>query len=295
MSKSHGHTQRHPRTSRQESERTRFLGPSPSERNWIRKMPDLYPDILRAPAVSYKAERDDTRIQANQYLTFARPYTYRQGLLLVGHDTRPLIIDETAPDKCQVIPMRLDRESIRGAWIFAVSIYETEGLIQLEDCVVADGESIRSSKAYKERYRQLKRFTDAIWFPDQRFQLHWQIRLADLQSLGDIRRAVSEIHSGHLCLMPDLPTYRLLRVVPKKVEERSLPVNGPHEFICWPVLDKPDVYDLKQADGTEVGRASVQSLSMSQAMAQRRATEKSWRVMAEWDADFEGYVVLSII
>lgn len=293
MSKSQ--TQRRPRTSKQESERTRFLGPSPPERNWIRKMPDLYPDILRAPAVSYKAERDDTRIQTNQYLTFARPYQYRQGLLLVGHDTRPLIIDETAPEKCHVIPMRLDRESIRGAWIFAVSIYEAEGLIQLEDCVVADGEAIRSTRAYKDRYRQLKRFTDAIWFPDQRFQLNWQIRLADIQSLSDIRKAVAEIHSGHLCLMPDLATYRLLRVVPKKAEASTVPVGGPQEFICWPVLDKPDVYDLKDSKGADVGRASVQSLSMSQAMAQRRATEKSWRVMAEWDADFEGYVVLSII
>jgi hypothetical protein len=31
------------------------------------------------------------------------------------------------------------------------------------------------------------------------------------------------------------------------------------------------------------------------AMTQKRATEKSWRVMAEWDADFEAYVVISIL
>ena len=96
--------------------------------------------------------------------------------------------------------------------------------------------------------------------------------------------------------MPDSPNYRCLRVMPERNEEQDKIdyQNGPQEFMCIPDFDKPDVYILSKG-GEEVGRASVQSLSMSQSMNQKRATEKSWRVMAEWDADFESFVVTSIL
>jgi hypothetical protein len=258
-------------------------------------MPDIYPDILRAPAVTYKAERDDPRIKANRYVAFVRPYRGKQGLLLIGHDTRPCLIDETQPDRVSVLPMRLDREAISEPWVFAVSIYSPEGVVQLEDCVVANGAEIRSSKPYKDRFAAMERFCTAFWYPDTQFQCGWQISVVAPSPIGTVRSIAEQAAAGCLCLMPDVPTYRLLKVVPRAEAAAPQPTSGPAEFMCFPELDKPDVYTLRRADGTEAGRASVQSLSMSMAMTQKRATEKSWRVMAEWDADFEAYVVISIL
>jgi hypothetical protein len=45
--------------------------------------------------------------------------------------------------------MRLDREAITDTWIFSLTIYQSEGLIQLEDCIVAAGEQIRSTRPFK--------------------------------------------------------------------------------------------------------------------------------------------------
>jgi hypothetical protein len=290
----------HPRSSRHSDAKPRLLNPTPAERNWVRTMPESHPDILRAPAVKYKSSRDDPKISSSKYVAFARPYpTGKQGLLLIGHETRPLLIDETMPDKVSVLPMRLDREAITEEWVFAVSIYAAEGLVQLEDCVVAGGESIRSTKTYKERFSALSRFCEHIWYPDLAFQCRWQIQLVEPRPLSSIRKSIEELKGGTLCLMPDSPTYRCLRVVPDppagSSEDTSVDVtNGPQEFLCIPDLDKPDVYILWR-NSTEVGRASVQSLSMSQAMNQKRATEKSWRVIAEWDADFESFLVSSIL
>ena len=277
------------------------MNPSPSERSWIRTIPDSYPDIMRAPAVTYKAERDLARIKANSYVAFARPYRGKQGLLLIGKQQRPVIIDESQSDKPQIVPMRLDRESIHGTWIFAITIYRSEGLIQIEDCIVADSQEIRSTKTFKERYTLLQKFTDTIWCKDLQFQLNSQIELARMYSLAEIRIPASQSQNGgSLCLMPDLPSLRLLKVLPETIEKNTSINNNTNrngEYICIPVIGKPDVYDLVTvADQKPVGRASIQTLTISQALQQKRMTAQSLlKVFAEWNEDFESYVVTSVI
>ena len=290
------HKSKHPRSSKVESTEPRFLNPSPNERNWIGRIPDSYPDILRAPAVSYKADRDDARIKANQYVSFARPYRGKQGLLIIGKQHRPILIDETQPDKPQVLPMRLDREAILDTWIFSISLYTAEGLIQIEDCIVCNGEQIRSTKTFKERYAHLQSFIDSIWFQDKQFQLNWQVSLSQVHSLEHIRMAMTKLSGGNICLMPNLANFRLLKVNPQAVDTAPI-TTGPKEFLCFPVEGKPDVYDLKTPTNLDAGRASIQTLSISQALQHKCATSstKNVRVLAEWNEDFESYVVLSLL
>ena len=285
---------KHPRSSKIESDTVRFLSPSPYERNWIRTIPDNYPDILRAPAVTYKPSRDDERVSKNKYIAFARPYRGKQGLLIIGNQMRPIIIDESQPDSFNMLPMRLDRECITDTWIFGISIYRTEGLIQIEDCIVANGEQIRSTKSLKERFSLLQRFAESIWYQDSRFQLNWQIKVAEMYSLGDVRLAAAELNGGCLCLIPDSPEYRTLKVTPR-VQEKPVITTGPNEFICVGVEGKPDVYDLKDLQGNDIGRASVQTLTISQALQQKRSTGQPIRVLAEWNEDFESYIVTTVV
>ena len=62
-----------------------------------------------------------------------------------------------------------------------------------------------------------------------------------------------------------------------------------------PVIGKPDLYELVNADGKELGRAAIQTLSISQALQLKRSTGEPLRVMAEWNDDFESYVVTSVL
>ena len=286
----------HPRTSNKmhHSDKPRLANPSNLERNWIRTIPDSYPDILRAPAVSYKPERDDPRIKSNNYVAYARPYRGKQGLLLIGNEFRPVLIDETQPDRPSILPMRLDRESLHGTWIFAITIFEAEGLIQIEDCIVAKGQQLRSTKPFSERFVLVQRFSDYIWFQDQRFQLNWQVRLANVVPLISVKEAIQNLSGGNLCLMPDAPHLRLLKVTYIKPAEPKI-VGGPNEYICCPVEGKPDVYDLKDSAGVMLGRAAIQTLTISQALQYKRSTGESMRVMAEWNEDFESYIVTSVL
>jgi len=249
---------------------------------------------MRAPAVIYKAERDDNRIKSNKYVTFARPYRGKQGLLIIGKQQRPLLIDESEPDNPRILPMRLDREAILGTWIFAISIYHAEGLIQLEDCIAADGDQFRSTKVFKERFAVLQRFTESIWYQDQQFQLNWQMKVADIYPLIDIKTTLESVNGGCLCMMPDIPSFRLLKVLPLAPVKAEV-VGGPQDYICVGVIGKPDVYDIKKADGTDMGRACIQTLSISQALQQKRVTGETIRVMAEWNEDFESYVVTTVL
>ncbi|NDB83648.1 MAG: hypothetical protein EB127_13130 [Alphaproteobacteria bacterium] len=283
-----------PRSSNPNLTKPRFLKPNNEERNWIRTIPDSYTDILRAPAVTYKPQRDDPRIKSNKYVAYARPYLGKQGLLIIGKGYRPILIDESQPDKVNVLVMRLDREALQGTWIFAISIYESEGLIQLEDCIVRDGTQLRSTTGFKDRFALVQKFFYQIFYNDPKFQLNWQIQISEVDPLIQIRNAISRISGGNLCLMPENPQFRLLKIIPRPVEDIPI-TTGPGSFTCLPIEGKPDVYDLVGSDGKNVGRGAVQTLSISQALQYKKSTGEVMRVMAEWNEEFDSYVIISVI
>jgi hypothetical protein len=190
--------------------------------------------------------------------------------------------------------MRLDRETLQDTWIFAISIFHSEGLIQIEDCIVAAGEQVRTSHSFKERFNHIQKFADHIWFPDQRFQLNWQMKIADMVPLISIKEAVKGLSGGNICLMPDLPSFRLLKVTYITPVKPAI-TSGPRDFICVPVIGKPDLYDLVTSSGEDLGRAAIQTLSISQALQLKKETGEPLKVMAEWNEDFESYIVTTVL
>jgi hypothetical protein len=94
--------------------------------------------------------------------------------------------------------------------------------------------------------------------------------------------------------MPENPQFRVLKVIPRPAEDTPI-TTGPSGFTCLPVEGKPDVYDLVGSDGNNVGRGGVQTLSISQALQYKRSTGEVMRVMAEWNEEFDSYVIISVI
>jgi hypothetical protein len=95
--------------------------------------------------------------------------------------------------------------------------------------------------------------------------------------------------------MPESPTFRLLKVTYSKPAEAPI-TNGPKDYICVPIEGKPDVYDLASPEtGTIIGRAAIQTLTISQGLQLRRSTGQPLRVMAEWSEDFDSYLVTSLV
>jgi hypothetical protein len=263
----------------------------PTEHSWIRTIPEIFPDILRCLAVTFKEERDIPRIQANKYVLFTRPYRGKQGLLIIGKHARPVIIDEDSFEKPYILPMRLDRESILDTWIFGVSIYKDEKLIQLEDCIVSNGEQLRSTKPFSERYGHMERFVNSMWYKDISFQ-GFEIKMVETYSLDCIKKTMETIHGGCLCLMPNSPTFRLLKVT--SVFYREPEKKEVEEHICVPAEGKPDVYTLF-INGEDKGRACIQTLSISHALQQKRISSDKIHVIATWEPEFESYVITSVL
>jgi hypothetical protein len=95
--------------------------------------------------------------------------------------------------------------------------------------------------------------------------------------------------------MPQLPIYRLLKVV-LRVEEPKVEIKGgPQEFVCKAVTGRPDVYDLFTIEGQQKGRASIQTLSISQALQHKVATGEPIKVLCIWNTEFESYIVSSVL
>jgi hypothetical protein len=52
---------------------------------------------------------------------------------------------------------------------------------------------------------------------------------------------------------------------------------------------------LVTSSGEDLGRAAIQTLSISQALQLKKETGEPLRVMAEWNEDFESYIVTSVL
>ena len=56
-----------------------------------------------------------------------------------------------------------------------------------------------------------------------------------------------------------------------------------------------NVYDIVDSSGKNLGRAAIQTLSISQALQLKKSTGQPLRVLAEWNEDFESYIVTTVI
>ena len=89
------------------------------------------------------------------------------------------------------------------------------------------------------------------------------------------------------------------RVAPAPVELKqdraaSAPVTSiVQKALAVPVDKMPDIYDLYDADNTCIGRGSVQQFNLS--LTLRSAAEKGAWVQIQWQPEFNGYEITSIV
>jgi hypothetical protein len=223
--------------------------------------------------------------------------------------TRPSGRDKKIP--AWVMRMRVDVSlGDGGGTLMIATLDKIQHTLRLEDVWVWKGEDIFTAKCFSERRTYMKTFVEESWTPDARLMSGIQVTVANPKPLASLAR-VSDCYS--VDLIPELPGKRRLwfqletqiagpaYTAPQVKEVPLFRTNAPvlHEdrtvrvkAIAVPLESLPDVYELYLEDGTPLGRAAVQQLTLSRELTSAKV--KRILVLAEWQSDFGRYQIVSL-
>ena len=188
------------------------------------------------------------------------------------------------------------------------------------------GVSAVRSQPYSKRREYLKEFVGHHWVPDARLlggiftSIAQPISLeafaakkdwAECHSVEFIpemcgrRRMVwfleaqvkaAEAHAGLKQVRANIPspvatTVAVPMLLPQQKPSSVEPTTSQRKVRAVPVDNLPDLYDLYGEDGLPISRASVQQFELSRVL---RAAGKGVWVVAEWNKEFGGYMIVSM-
>lgn len=223
--------------------------------------------------------------------------------------TRPSGRDKKIP--AWVLRMRVDITlGEGGGTLMIATLDKIQHTLRLEDVWIWKGKDIFNEQTFSQRRGFMRTFVEESWTPDARLMGGIQVTIANPKPLASLV-SVSDCFS--IDLIPELPGKRRFwfpleiqaagpaQTAPRVKEVPLFRTNEPviHydrklrvKAIAIPLESLPDVYDLFLEDNTPIGRAAVQQLALSKEL--NSAKLKRIPVLAEWQADFGRYQIVSL-
>ena len=200
-----------------------------------------------------------------------------------------------------------------GGTVLIANMDDVMHTLRLEDVWMWRGEGLMGTQTFTQRREKLKEFVQHHWVPDARLLGGIYVSVAQPISMEQFAARKDWTGVQSVEFIPDLPARRRMvlylerglkaaeahaglkqnrvidttAIVTSKPSNASNPSNRVTTARAVPVDKMPDVYDLFAADGTPVGRASVQQFRLSQIL---RSVKDLW-VTVEWRAEFQGYEI----
>jgi hypothetical protein len=194
-----------------------------------------------------------------------------------------------------------------GGSVLIATLDDVLHSLRLEDVWMWRGEVLAGKQTYTQRREKLKEFVQYHWVPDARLLGGIFTTVAQPLSMDKFAEKKTWDSCNSVEFIPDMPGKRrmiwYLEAQQKAAEAHSAlkqfrePVAAiPKETgraRAVPVDKMPDVYDLFAADGSALGRGSVQQFKLS--MLLRTAAEKGdVFVTVNWRQEFNGYEISAL-
>jgi hypothetical protein len=208
-----------------------------------------------------------------------------------------------------------------GGSILVATLDDVLHTLRLEDVWMWRGDQVIRKSPFSKRREYLKEFVSHHWVPDARLlggifttiahpismEAFSQKKIWDschsvefIPEMVGRRRMVwfleaqmkaADAHAGLkqqrvLDTIPVVPTTQAPKSDATEGQEKRL------RAVSSPIL--PDIYELYDDASELVGRGSVQQFSLSKSLREATAKGETW-VKCEWNADFEGYVIVGIL
>ncbi|NBO72240.1 MAG: hypothetical protein EBU66_18525 [Bacteroidetes bacterium] len=209
-----------------------------------------------------------------------------------------------------------------GGTVLIATLDDVLHTLRLEDVWMWRGESLTASKTFTQRREKLKEFVEYHWVPDARLLGGIYASVAQPMSMEEFSAKKEWAGTQSIEFIPDTPGRRRMiwylekfqkaaeahaglkqdRVASAPVELKQdraalAPVTSivqkAQKALAVPVDKMPDIYDLYDADNTCIGRGSVQQFNLS--LTLRSAAEKGAWVQIQWQPEFNGYEITSIV
>jgi hypothetical protein len=196
-----------------------------------------------------------------------------------------------------------------GGSVLIATLDDVLHSLRLEDVWMWRGEALVGKQTYTQRREKLKEFVQYHWVPDARLLGGIFTTVAQPLSMDKFAEKKTWDSCNSVEFIPDMPGKRrmiwYLEAQQKAAEAHSalkqfrepVAVVSTKESCrarAVPVDKMPDVYDLFAADGSALGRGSVQQFRLS--MLLRAAAEKGDAfVMVNWRQEFDGYEISALL
>ena len=198
--------------------------------------------------------------------------------------------------------MRVSPELGEGGGSVLIATFDTiQHTLRLEDVWMWKGSSIFDYEPYSKRRNFLKEFVDKYWIPDTRLLGGVSASILNPTSIDvAFSKPFTGIHT--IDLIPELPgrrrmwiecdgtkphTQQSARLSPSPPEVVKSTLPDEFSALAKPVDKMPDIYDLYDKSNKLLGRGSVQTFSVSQAL---RVEKEAW-VDVRWNKEFSGYEI----
>jgi hypothetical protein len=235
----------------------------------------------------YQGEKANGILAKNPFFALVHSNPIESGFLVFSPRHAPVFMHESGR-RSLVVRMRLSSKMHANTAIFAASLDKGDGYLWLEDVLVWEGVNIHRNKSFPERRSVLKGFLEHHWMPDARCAGGLQIRVANFQSLENLKDFTDETLWWAIDFCPEASDKRRFRLRAAGGKFSSLVAE------IKAVSGLPDVYELWSAEDICVGRAAVQELSLSKQIREAVAKEKVYAEV-EWNTNFEKFRVAKLV
>lgn len=245
-------------------------------------------------------DKMENSVGKHKYYVLANEQKYEPGYILImkGH---PIVFLQGRLQYGFVLRLRVHPSVYQHQAIFVGTLDTINTSLRLEDVLFYEGKQLQQDP-YSTRFSILQTFFNQAFIQDFRLS-GLTVSMAELHPLSKVKELVTSGHYHTIEFIPEqggrrrffLSTQPSSQVIGKQATK--VPVQIPKEqrkvALAFKIKGMPDTYELKDETGTVLGKAAVQTASLSQLLRQSIQAEGK-KVNVEWSEEFERFKITGL-
>lgn len=268
-------------------------------------------------------DKMEQSIGKHKYFILGNEQKFEPGYLIVMKGS-PIVFLQGRLQYGFTVRLRLHSSLYQNQAIFVGTLDTLQASLRLEDVLLYEGKSL-TQDSYSKRYATLQTFFESAFVQDTRLS-GLTLSLAELHPLSTLKQLVDSQQYHTLEFVPEQGGRRRLfiQVKPQEIKHQETkpqetkpqetkpqetkaqetkapaPVVQPSkkedikEAFAFKIKGLPDTYELKDAVGTILGKAAVQTTDLS-ILLRQAIQQQGKKVKVEWSEEFERYKIMGLV
>ncbi len=257
-----------------------------------------------------QVDKMEQSIGKHKYYILGHEQKFEPGYILVMKG-QPVLFLQNRLQFGFALRLRLHTSLYQNQAIFIGTLDTFQSSLRLEDVLLYDGKSL-IEEGFSKRYQTLQTFFETAFVQDTRLS-NLTVSLAEYHPLSKLKPLIDSELYHTLDFVPEQAKRRRLfiqtrregrtqdvkQVTAKPVVEapkadvQSVSKEARTVAIAYKIKGLPDTYDLKDEQGTSLGKGAVQTSECSLLLRQA-IQQQGKQVKVLWSEEFERYKILGL-